>query len=266
MNDKTATVISLGAGVQSSALLFMADRGELGYPVDFAVFADTGAEPKQVYEWLQFLQGAVKIPIVVASRGNIADDIINRISGTGRRFASVPFFTVDKDGKKGMGRRQCTREYKIDVVQKAVREKLGYKPRARMKHQIKMLIGISIDEVDRMKPSRTKWVTHHWPLIEKRMSRQDCIEYVKSFTGKEPPRSACWLCPFRSNEEWRHLKATDPEAFDKAVKLDLLVRQTPGFKSDQYIHASRTPLGVVDFSEDGQEDLFTNECEGICGI
>lgn len=43
---RTLTVISLGAGVQSSTMAIMAAKGDLP-PVDVAIFADTGNEPKQ---------------------------------------------------------------------------------------------------------------------------------------------------------------------------------------------------------------------------
>lgn len=42
-------VLSLGAGVQSSAIALMIAEGEIE-PVEFAVFADTGAEPDRVYQ------------------------------------------------------------------------------------------------------------------------------------------------------------------------------------------------------------------------
>ena len=40
--------LSLGAGVQSSTLALMIANGELE-PVDSAIFADTGWEPRKVY-------------------------------------------------------------------------------------------------------------------------------------------------------------------------------------------------------------------------
>ncbi len=46
-------VLSLGAGVQSSVMLLMADRGLLGDKPDVAIFADTQWEPKEVYEHLE---------------------------------------------------------------------------------------------------------------------------------------------------------------------------------------------------------------------
>jgi 3'-phosphoadenosine 5'-phosphosulfate sulfotransferase (PAPS reductase)/FAD synthetase len=51
---RTLTVISLGAGVQSSTMAIMAAKGDLP-PVDVAIFADTGNEPKAVYTYLNYL-------------------------------------------------------------------------------------------------------------------------------------------------------------------------------------------------------------------
>ena len=39
--SKSLTIISLGAGVQSSAMALMAAKGELPMP-DYCIFADTG--------------------------------------------------------------------------------------------------------------------------------------------------------------------------------------------------------------------------------
>ena len=47
--------ISLGAGVQSTTMALMAARGEIGPMPDCAIFADTGWEPKQVYEHLDLI-------------------------------------------------------------------------------------------------------------------------------------------------------------------------------------------------------------------
>ena len=50
--SKKIEVISLGAGVQSSVMCLMAAKGELEPMPDAAIFADTGAEPRKVMEWL----------------------------------------------------------------------------------------------------------------------------------------------------------------------------------------------------------------------
>ncbi len=112
--DKPTRVLSLGAGVQSSAMLLAYDRGLLKDPPAFAVFADTQSEPKAVYDWLERLTKAVSIPVIVATKGSLVQDYLSEQ----QKFATIPFFVRNNDGTQGIGRRQCTREYKIDVIKK----------------------------------------------------------------------------------------------------------------------------------------------------
>ena len=44
-------ILSLGAGVQSTTLALMIEKGEIPM-VDCAIFSDVGAEPKLVYKHL----------------------------------------------------------------------------------------------------------------------------------------------------------------------------------------------------------------------
>jgi len=70
-------VLSLGAGIQSSALLLMSCDGFLP-KLDHAIFADTGWEPVAVYkhlEWLKEKASAAGIPLHVVSTGNIKSDM-----------------------------------------------------------------------------------------------------------------------------------------------------------------------------------------------
>lgn len=136
-------------------------------------------------------------------------------------------------------------------------------------------IGISLDEVSRMKPSRDGWCEHRWPLIEKRMTRHDCLRWMEKNGFPKPPRSACSYCPFHSDSEWRKLKADDPVAFSSAVQFekDLQAKraanpQKRGQVGKLYLHDSLRPLDEVDFSEDETQGQmkFHNECEGLCGV
>ena len=51
---RNLVIISLGAGVQSSTMALKAACGEFPRP-DCAIFADTGYEPKSVYNYLDYL-------------------------------------------------------------------------------------------------------------------------------------------------------------------------------------------------------------------
>jgi hypothetical protein len=264
------TVLSFGAGVQSTTLALMAARGEIPAP-DCAIFADTGWEPKAVYDHLDRLEAALPFPLYRVSAGNIRDSIVARRNTTGGRFASVPWFTLDPTGKKGMGRRQCTSEFKLKPIRQKLRELVGAVPRQRLPiDSVKVLIGISTDEVSRMKPSRDRWIKNVWPLIDAGMSRQDCVRWMEERQWKAP-KSACIGCPFHSNAMWRELRDLHPAEWVDAVEVDRQLRQgnARGMKAEEYMHAARVPLDEVDLStpEDrGQSNLFNNECEGMCGV
>jgi hypothetical protein len=265
-------IISLGAGVQSSTLLMMADRGEIkinGKTVipKYAIMSDAGNEPKKVYEWLEYLQSKVQnIEIVLTNNGHIVNDILNGIKNN-ERFASVPFFTKAKDGSKGILWRQCTGEYKINGVRKEIKRLLGYQPRQKVKEQIRLWMGISTDEIQRVKPSGVKYIENVFPLIDYDMSRFDCLEWFRKNDMPLPPRSSCIICPYHSKDHWKDMKKNDPESWHMAVEFDKKIRNMPKVKSEVYLHRQCVPLDQVDLGADQLEiDDFINECEGMCGI
>ena len=280
--------VSLGAGVQSTTLVLMAAHGEFDDMPDAAIFSDTGDESQAVYRHLAWLRSpnVLPFPVYVINAGRrLSDDIRAAAEHSDQRFVSVPFFSktvvavngaagtkIGEFAEKGQGRRQCTREFKLDPISKTIRQLMGYKPRQRIPHGlVESWIGISTDEIIRMKPSREKWITNRHPLIEKDMSRRDCLRWLASNDYPTPPKSACVFCPYRSNAGWRQLRDHEPEAFEEAVRIDRLIRTNgtmKGMVSPQYVHPSLVPLDEADLesSDERQADMFGNECEGICGV
>jgi hypothetical protein len=238
--------------------------------VDAAIFADTQWEPKGVYEWLDWLETKLPFPVHRVTEGNLRDNVLTRENTTGGRFATVPWHMLKPDGQRAMGRRQCTAEYKLKPLKRKERELVGLAPRQRAKEILaEILIGISLDEAIRMKPSREKFAVNRWPLIDLGMTRWDCLQWMERHGYPQPPKSSCIGCPFHSDDEWRVIKA-DPEAWEDAVMLDKAIREPKrGMKSRQFMHRSCVPLDEVDLStaaDHGQVDLFGNECEGMCGV
>lgn len=262
-------VLSLGAGVQSTTLALMAAKGEIGPMPDAAIFADTGWEPQAVYDHLAKLEAALPFPVVRVSSGNLREDLIARGSGRAGRFVTVPFYLRHKNGDKGMGRRQCTAHYKIEPINKKLREMLGFRPRQRIPaSSVEIWIGISTDEIIRMKPAQQAWITRRWPLIEERLSRNDCIKWMER-AGWSAPKSSCIGCPFHNDAFWRDMKNNDPQSWADAVDVDKSIRVIDRIKAEQFMHKSLKPLDQVDLRSDaemGQFDLFGNECEGMCGV
>jgi len=261
------TYLSLGAGVQSTALMAMSCDDDRVPTADLAIFADTQCEPDYVYKNIERLKTLSDIPIHVVTAGSLTEDAIDRHNGQRSRFAAIPVWTLGADNRSVPLRRQCTREYKIDPIEKFVRGALGYQPRQRIKKRARCLIGISKDEVRRMKPSRTRWIDNAFPLIDIGMTRGGCIEYLKTRGWDAPNRSACIVCPYHSDDYWKRLKERHPDEFRRAVAFDKAVRDmsASGVRNPVYLHQSLKPLGDIDFTHGGQRDFFDEECEGMCG-
>lgn len=255
-------ILSLGAGVQSSAMLLMGIDGVFGDKPDCAIFADTQGETDRVNVWLEILRNAVApFPIHVATGGNLGEDYLNH-----RRRAAIPAFSTTQDGKPTMMSRFCSKSYKVEVIYRKARELVG--PRG----SVESWIGISTDEAHRMKPTGKKWISNRFPLIEAGFNRTDCVDYVVERLGMRPPKSSCFFCPYHSDAYWIDLKKNHPEDFARAVEFDVAIRNLDGDKWDRprFLHRSMLPLSQVKFLHEDQgamfADAFGNECEGVCGL
>lgn len=263
-------VISLGAGVQSSTMALMSGTGELPKP-DCAIFADTGYEPKAVYNYLDYLKDILPYPVYVVSKGNIKDDMLAAKDKS--NFLVAPFFTKNKNtGKKGMVMRQCTNDYKIQPIRKKIRElcNVGFGKHFPKDQYVEQWIGISTDEIMRMKPARDKYIFNRHPLIEAKLSRQDCINWLKKNNFLMPEKSACICCPYHNDGYWNFMKTERVEEFADAVEFDKKIRNITR-KDDEEIftHRSCVPLDQVEFKKEEkskQIDMFNDECEGMCGV
>ena len=270
-------VLSLGAGVQSSTLALMIEKGQVPM-VAAAIFADVKGEPKAVYTHLDWLEKQLSYPVYRVTWRDLKQDILDAAEGKYKAF-TAPFFTKHTiTGKKKMLRRQCTFMYKINPVGQKVRDLLGLKKGEKRKKdtRVEMLMGISKDEVFRMKTNRIPYITNIYPLTDLDMTRTDCLSWMKKFNYPRPPRSACTFCPYHSNAEWLEIKKNKEEwagvvAMDKAIRHQ--ERHKDKFKNTEevldeiYLHREGIPIDEVDFNKkkNNQLDLFNNECEGMCG-
>jgi len=117
-------------------------------------------------------------------------------------------------------------------------------------------------------------VVCRWPLIEKRMTRNHCLEWMASHGYPEPPRSSCVFCPFHKNKEWQRLQQHEPQEFERAVQFERALQaakaSSDNMNSTPFLHRSCVPLDQIDFrsasEKMGQLEFgFEEECEGMCG-
>ena len=271
-----------------------------------AVFADTQDEPGAVYRHLDWLMAKVKtFPILVRTRGRLSDDLMRGENSTGQRFASIPAYTMAVDAEReGRTRRQCSKEYKIEVIDRTIRQEiLGLAPKARVPKAVQVIqyVGISRDEAGRSVrllrakvPKKWKEQAERWdygrlieffnnrnwafrfPLIDMFATRANCLEFLKGRVPHKTPRSACVFCPFHDDIEWAAVKEV-PEDWDLAVRVDEALRK-PGnivnrnMDQAMYLHRSCKPLQLVQLDPSADPRAaqmpmnFTAECMGVCGI
>lgn len=329
-------ILNLGAGVQSTRLYMMAMAGEIR-PFDYAIFADTQDEPggeerrhgeadpvDSVYAHLEWLgsqasyldsksplvrsshaQGA-GCPILVRTAGHISRDLLRGENSTGQHFASIPAFTsAVEGGVRGQTRRQCTYEYKVMVIEKAIRyEILGLRPGDRLPKDVivHQYIGISWDErsravdiarrfevaeyegqvqqnlfgedtiidVETGRRQKSNWRVH-FPLIEesRRITRDDCERENARTIPHRVYGSACIQCPYQDDPTWA--RRMEPGLTrERVIQIDHGIR-TPGvivnrgLQQKLYLHASCRPIDQINFKNEKQLG-FAMECEGGCGL
>ena len=270
-------ILNLGGGVQSTTLYLMAVRGEIA-PIDCAIFADLGEEPKSVYahmEWLKSLGGPT---IHVVSAGILGNDLVRGMNSTGQRFVNIPAFFAQTEGEPlGMMRRQCTSEYKIRPIERFIRrELLGLEKGQRIKTKLTQLYGISLDEAGRatrIKANSPHWSQPEFSLCEKMMTRADCVKWLERFgVPHQVPRSACVFCPYKSDHEWILLRDNDPDGWNRAVEIDESMRKEGTIYNRKmnylvYIHKSCRPLKEVHMTDKERgQSAFNFECEGGCAL
>lgn len=274
-NQRPLTVLSLGAGVQSTVMALLAERGEYGlFHPDLAIFADTGWEPQEVYDHLEWLKSQLSYEVVTVRAGSIKESILSGTNPEGRNFLDIPVYVRNPDGGSGVATRQCTRVYKLDPIRAYLRKRLEIQPRRRAPKatQVEMWVGISTDESARVKPSKDEWITNIYPLIENNFTRGQLLKWFnENYPGRYLPTSSCIGCPYHSDAVWKQLKESDPKSFQDAVSVDWSLRNVPttrgAIKGEAYLHRSRVPLSEVDFSEvTSYDDQMLEECEGLCGI
>jgi len=252
-------ILSLGAGVQSTTLALLAAQGRIG-PIDAAIFADPQQELAATYAHLDRLEREIApnagFPIYRVTAGNIGADALD----PDHRFASMPLHILNQDGSPGMGRRQCTSEYKLKPIKRKVRELLGYPHPTPVPGGVfaEMLIGFSRDEIGRVRDSDVKYMRNTFPLLDldgaadgkQGWTRADCLRFLRRNGFPNVPKSSCLQCPFHGNAQWRDLRDNHPDEWDRAVAFDYAIRDGHANANAKgqpllgtaYLHRSRLPL------------------------
>lgn len=234
--------------------------GELPRP-DYALIVDTGRERSAVWDYHHhFVEPALaKIGITIHRVKKTEWATVDIYAGNGDLL--LPAYT-NESGEIGKLPTFCSNEWKKRVSERFLRS-LGVPTNEQRKW-----IGFSLEEAQRVIKMRQgadfRAGLIRFPLIEDvPLRRHQAIQRVLDYGWPTPPRSACWMCPNASDDEWRELKEQYPNDFHQAVMLEREVRL-----KDQhaFFHSSCGPLDEVDFCLPPQMQLFQpRPCDrGMC--
>lgn len=255
-------ILSCGAGMQSSALHLMSCENAFararGRPpvwpkvpiYDVSVFCDLGFEPPWVAGQVDFLRRAGEscgVPLVIL-KSPLYEDFMENFGE--RRTISIPWWTLSADGHKSKMPRNCTLDYKVNVISRYVRwQLLGYRKHQRLREEDRkaheMHMGFGAEESRRCKDSPNPMFVNHFPLVEMGLTRADTYAYIKEVWGLETKASACTFCPFHRNYFFQYLREHEPKQFARVVAVDHLLRDKtprPPMDSDLFISRSRKRL------------------------
>ncbi len=259
------TFLSLGLGQQTVALLVLATKGKL--KIDEAVFADTGGEHEETYDYLR------KIAQPMAEKAGIPFTIVTMAKNAYERETKEARVCHSLEGIIGWRRRipsirmrWCTEYSKITPIKLYIREK---QKRGEYVKPARAIIGISFEERLRMhKPHLSEYVTEY-PLVERQLVRQDCKQIILAAGYPLPPKSGCYFCPFQSREAWHELYKKDPQKYWKSVEMEERDPGFPGYRLHKKpLRDLAVSFGEGSYSLDDFEIRGDMSCEqaGYCHV
>ena len=212
--DAMKYVFSCGGGVQSTACLVLAAKGLIPYKTFiFANVGDKAESPATIKYIDQVLKpyaekhGIEWIDVAWIDKTGRQRDLYNELL-TQERSINIPAYMPG-----GMpGNRNCTVSFKIKPIARWIKQNA---PNCILGK------GISTDEPHRATPSReSDGYTSAYPLIELGLSRSDCLDIARDAGIPQPPKSACWFCPFKTTDQWTTMRREQPDLFEKAADLE----------------------------------------------
>jgi len=196
-------VLGISGGKDSAALaIYIKDQyPEIHEKVEY-FFTDTGAELKEIYDFLDKLEAYLGKEIIRLSSGKDFNH----------------WLKVHNEYLPSAQQRWCTLMMKIKPFEAFVGDDL-----------VVSYIGIRADENREGYVSQKDTIKAVFPFIEDGLVRDDIFQMLEDSVGipeyyKWRSRSGCYFCFFQRQDEWLGLKRNHPELFEKAREYELRQR------------------------------------------
>jgi hypothetical protein len=250
--------ISWGVGVQSTALVVLAGTGRIDFPV--ALWSNVGNDSEHPATIAYFHEHgrpwaeAHGIEVHELGKTNTKgahvgpETLYGRLMREGSRSLPIPV----RMSNGAPGTRSCTSDFKIKVIAKWLKEHGATKA-----DPATVAIGISTDEIERL--NNRKDSPHEvveYPLIDLRLSRQDCGNIITAAGLPVPPKSACYFCPFHRPQMWAEMRRDEPDLFEKSAALEDTLNERRDMLGKDHVYLTRFNKPLREAVSEAQSSLF----------
>lgn len=236
-------IISYSGGVQSTALLVLASQQRATDAI--AVFVDLEhAEDPRTRRYVS----EVAEPYCARNGIRLVRVGVDALDDIRRNPAhpKPPFRTVDG----GFSVRQCTNHWKIRPFRRALRALMREKGLRLRRCKVDVALGISYDELHRMSQPDVSYYTHVYPLVDMRLTREDCVHLISDAGLPVPGRSACWFCPYTPRARVQEIARAFPDVERELITLEATIN----------VARARAGLPLLSVTPDG----LGESCGGYC--
>ena len=229
-------VISYGGGVQSTAMLVLANQGVIE-GVDAALFSNVGDDSEHPAT-LDYIRDVATprsgIPVHTLQRikrdGSV-ETLWGRLMKPESRSLPIPI-RMDNGAPNS---RSCTVDFKIRVIGKWLKAHGAAKD-----NPATVCIGISTDEIQRVNRKRAEaYEKPTYPLIDLGMDRSACQQVIADYGWPVPPKSSCYFCPFHRDLTWSEMRRDEPDLFAKAVALEATLNERRDKRGKDSVYLTR---------------------------
>ena len=249
------TYLSLGAGVDTTAILLMPDIMD---KTDFVMFADTCGENPETYEYIDkyikpYLEKIQKPLIIVHGEEKVNGKIETNMEMAYLGWKMIPVRFM----------RHCTDKWKIRPMHKYLQSNYP-------DDSLRVIIGFAFDEIQRVNTTRWQDQETWFPLIDKKMTRDDCKKYILKQGFPVPPKSGCFYCPFQRLDQWKNLRNNHPDLWQRAVDLEQNGSHYPEMTLSNFKKKGK-PMTLKQVDKELGKSLYdydydpaNEECSGAC--
>lgn len=211
-------IVSFGGGTNSTAMII--GMYHKGIPIDLILFADTGAERPETYQYIdifnQWLKGH-NLPEII---------IVQNVDKDGNVY-NLEYECISRNALPSIayGHKKCSEKHKIRPQEKYCNSHVECKRVWENGSKVNKYVGYDAGEERRKTNAfaidlQDKKYNKIYALIDWGWYREDCIEVIQGEGLPLPGKSSCFFCPSMKKPEIRELKRDHPELFDRAVAIE----------------------------------------------